>query len=547
MKHSATRILSLVIAALLVLSLAACGGKTTTQTDTPKTDAPKTDAPKTDAPATGGVNAVTEDNTKKDAGDRDLSLITLAMSNEPTTLDLQTISVGGNRHSSELIMSTLLKMSEDGKTLQPFAAESYEWVDESTLKLKIRKDVTSSTGEKFTANDALFVLQRGAECAALGNKYGYFDIANSYVEDDYTLVLKLPKPFANAPYLLTIGCFCMYTKADFEKVGQEAWSDHPIGIGPYTLESWNRGSDMTFVRRADWWYEEPATYEKLKMIFISDANSRSLAVQSGDVDMCDAVTYAIAKSAVEADSKISAWSKVTNRSIVFWFNCDRFDVKVRKALNLAVDKDALAATLTNGTGLGSTGWFHHNSPYYVPRDPSYDPEQAKALLAEAGCPNLEFTMEVLNGDQTYADTAQILQGMYEAIGVTMHIDMCDRGVFFPKVTSPESDYDCYLINCSGFVPDDGLSFFQGANIHGNGNNGNYVSARFDELYAASQAEFDDAKRGEIYKQIDELFNEEFPVCNLFEAEAQFLSTNGIRALESDSIGSMYLDHFRFAD
>ncbi len=549
MKKVSKRILALLLAALMALVIAGCGSSST---ETPSSNQPGSNQPSGTQSDTAkpsiAENTNTAENTTKDAGDRDLSLLTIASYTEPASLDLQSISVGGNRAIAHAIMSTLFKMSDDGKSLEPLAAKSYEWVDDLTLKINLRDDVTSSTGEKFTANDVMFVLRRGAACAALGNKYVYFDIDNSYAEDDYTVILKLPKPFANAPYLLTIGCFLMYTQKDFEAVGEENFAHAPIGIGPYVLDEWNLGSDIVCSRRNDWWGDELGTYEKIHWIFITDSNSRSLAIQSGDVDVAEQLSYAIAGSATSANSNIQSWFKSSLYSVAYWFNCDKkefSDARVRKALNLAVDKDALAKNLTDGTGKGSTGFFHSESPNYVQRGPSYDPAAAKALLEEAGYPNgFEFTLLIRNDDQTYTDTATILQAMYEQVGVTMKIETVDRGVFFPRLTS--GDFDAYLINCSGYVPDDILSFFIGANIHGNGNNGNYVNAKFDELYEASMCEFDDAKRAEIYRQIDELFYDDCPICNLFEKEQQYLSVNGIRMYEGDSIGNGQWSHVRFA-
>lgn len=539
MKKQFKKTLSLVLALLLLFALAGCGSKTNEPSantsgnsgnNVSDTQNPSADGPGTDNPGTGA--AKTSGNASPP-----MDTLRIASATEPVTMDLQSVSLGGNRNCAMAIFDTLVYMSEDGRGLKPGVAESWDWVDEVTLKLNLRKDVTSSVGSKFTANDALFVLRRGAGTPGLSNKYSYLDAVNSYAEDDYTLIIKLPKPFSNFPYLLTQGCFIMYCEADFNRVGAEAFAHDPIGIGAYVLDEWVTGSHFNVTKRSDYW-GVPGTFEHISWNFISDANSRALALQSGDVDLAEGLTVSIANT-INSINGLEAWERTALRSIMMFINCENpiFSNKlVRQALSIGIDKQALANVMTGGAKKASSGLFHHESPYWNGKEYVYDLSAALDLLSDAGyADGFSFKLTATN-DQSYIDLAEALQGELKKLNITTEIEILDGGTFFPTITA--GDFDIYLMHGSGFVPDDVLSFFDSANLNGGSNNCRYNNPEYDKLYYASQAELDDAKRASLYKQIDDLLMVDCPIVMLYEQEGFFGSIKGLRITENDSIGAV---------
>ncbi len=513
MKRLFKQTLSLLLALMFVLLLTACGGGKAEPA----------------APSQGSAPAAKE-------------VLTVAAGGEPASLDLQTSTIGAGKGVFFAVYDYLFSFNKDTMEIIPLLCESYEWVDSTTFKMKIREGVTSSAGTPFKASDVLFVLGRGAAFPGLGNKYSYLDVANSYTEGDYTVILKLPRPYANLPYLLSLSCFSMYCEADFNKLGADEFARKPVSVGPYVMTEWVAGDHITMERRDDYWGEK-GTFKTLVIRFISDVNSRVMALQSGDVDLAEAITYSQAQT-IAGTKGLKSITLSEYRIITITCNLNNEPLKndlVRQAINIGVDKAAIAQAITLGAGQAAEGLFASASPFC---DSSvvvkHDPEKAKELLAQAGYPDgFEFTLNVPTFDQIFSDVAQALQGELSKMGIKMTLNTLDPGAFFPALGAPETQ--AYILYNSGFVPEDALSLLDGANANGGTNNANYINPKFDELYYTSLAEHDYNKRIEYYKQMNELICADLPIISLIEANSMVacLDTLDISPRNYDTIGSCY--------
>jgi peptide/nickel transport system substrate-binding protein len=491
------RIVSLLLVAMMLFTLAACGGK--------KAETPANETPASETPA-----SETASNTDS---------ITMALAGEIPSLDVQNSSIGATGSTLiRAVYENLFLFNSKTMEIIPNLVESYEWVDELTFKMKLREDVTSSSGEKFTASDVLFVLGRGAACKELGNKYGYLDVANSYAEGDYVVYLKVPSPYVALPYLLSLSCFGMYCQKDYETVGADAWGRAPVGIGPYTIDEWVSGDHATLTLRDDYW-GEGYTFKHITVRFISDANARAMALQSKDVDLAENIPASMVDAIANTDGlRVEPQDK--NRVLEITPNMDKVEAfanpKVREAMNIGVDKESIAAAITMGTGKPANGLFCSKSPYWRPTDAStYDLERAKELMKEAGYENgFSFTLNVWNGYQDYLDLANALQAEYAKLNITMTINPMDAGGFYPSLT----DCEAYMINMVGFVPEDAMSLYDSAQADGGSNNTRYRSAEFDAAFYAAMGEQDEAKRLEYIYQASDCILKDTAILSYVEAE-----------------------------
>lgn len=514
------KILALVLALIMVTAAVGCGGSSSGANNATGNDTPAAAASSAPAAAASASSAAPAAETEPASGDA--SKLVLGLAGEVATLDVQNSGIAGTGATLiRAVFENLLYFNSETMEILPGLAEKWEWVgdDGLTLKLTIRDDVYSSAGTHFTADDALFVLQRGAACAELGNKYGYLDVANSYVEGN-DLYLKLPQPYANVTYLLSLTCFAMYCEEDFNSVGIDNWGRAPIGVGPYTIEEWVAGDHATLVKRDDYW-GEGYTFDTIECRFIADANSRSLALQSGDIDLAETIPVSMS-SAIEAVDGLTLVPKNENRMISLIPRetaVEAFaDARVRTAMNIGINKEALAAAVTLGTGKPGNALWPSSSPYYTDDvAPVYDFEKAQELMKEAGYENgFEFTVNVWNAYQDYIDLANALQGEFAKLNITMNINTLDAAGFFSTMALEETD--AYILNMVGFVAEDSLSLYDGAAAFGGSNNSNYINPEFDATFYEAMGELDDAKRMELYHKCNQIINEDAAIISVIEAE-----------------------------
>lgn len=502
---SARKLLALTLAVLMILTLAACGNE---QTD----EKGNSEAPRT---------------------------LTIGTGVEPDTLDPHATTYNYDGGIGTLIYDYLFQFDVNTQQAVPMIAKSFTWADPTTMDIEIRDDVYSSAGTHLTAKDVLFSFQRGADCAGLGNMFGFFDIANSEVTGDYSLRLKLYEPFSNAPYKLTLNCFAVYCEEDFKSVGEEGWAKQPIGTGPYKLESWANGDSAVVVKNDRFWGSSQH-FDSITFKYITDMNALMLALQSGDIDIADTLADNLEET-LNNTSGIKPYYVDTQQTDCVWFNTTKApfnDARVIRAMEYAIDKEAMLNTVYLGNYSAGDGFFSTSSIYYEdPENPvTLDVEKAKSLLAEAGYyDGFSFTV-IQYPNQSFADMLLIMQNNLKQIGITMNIDTLDFGLFFEKMFDSET-MEAYCVGLAGYVPDDGMSLMLAENFNA-GNASMYNNPEYEELYLRSKAEMDSAKRAELYKQINDILRENGPFIPLVSHAILNGIKEGLTGFNTTTIGDL---------
>lgn len=289
----------------------------------------------------------------------------------------------------QAVYDTILRAEPDG-TVVPGLATDWEW-DESntTLTLTLRDDVEFSDGSPLTADAAAEQILRYKEGTG-ENAATLTGVADATATDDQTLVVTLESP---DPAFLT------YLTQAAGLVGSEAMFDSPdaqttpIGTGPYELDVEDTvvGSTYVFTAKDDYWDPESVHYEKIVMTVFGDPTSLVNALKGGQLDGSAAQIPTIAPE-VEAAGYTTTLSEQGWTGFLLvdregTINPAMGDVRVRQAINYALDREGLVTALAGGYGTPTTQVFGAGSGAFDPaldeRYP-YDPEKAKELLAEAG-------------------------------------------------------------------------------------------------------------------------------------------------------------------
>jgi peptide/nickel transport system substrate-binding protein len=432
-------------------------------------------------------------------------------------------------------------------------AESIEWVDDTTLEVRLRQGVKFHDGVEMTADDAVFTFERiigenmieYPEPHSSPRKGLIAPLESVEKLDDYTLRMNFSGPWPVAMQMLVHQQ--IVPKHYLEEVGTEGFVANPIGTGPFKFVSAKGMDEIVMERFDDYWGGAPdlepvgpACVKTVVFRVIPEASTRVAALLAGEVDIIQAVPAELVDTLDQtpgvqiqgAPSTQPKWMEMNVHQPPF------DDVRVRQALNYAVDKDLLIEALYGGRGVALPGPL---SPYnnFVNQSLQpypYDPDKALELLAEAGWTDSDgdgildkdgqpfaFTMDTLAVQRTLAEaTADQLR----AIGLDASIRFWDNAVIQPMLLAGErmaflEDWGDSAFDPVGHFEAKWHTYAEGESA-GRGNYSTYSNERVDELIEQGETTPDIAERQAIYDEAQELVYEESPAIFLIlpdEAEA----------------------------
>lgn len=351
----------------------------------------------------------------------DADTLALAATLDNNSFDRAQLMIGNQLQFWSPVFDTLLVREANGELAPNLATEWSYNADASVLNLKLREGVSFTDGTPFNA-DAVKANIEYLKNGAGQNSFMAAPISQVEIISDYEVNLHLGEPDPSLLQNLAVVGGAMASPAT---LGVEGSANHPIGSGPYIFDAENSsiGRQYVYNRNADYWNAEAFPFERVTITPISDGVARLNALKSGQIDagMSDARAVADAQ----------ANGLTVNRIDVDWFGliiADRegkitpalADLRVRKALNMAFDAKSILEYVELGYGRLSDQIFPATSQAYVEElDEVYpfDPEAAKALLAEAGYPDgFVLFMPETNGFTAFHP---IIEKFLNDIGITV--------------------------------------------------------------------------------------------------------------------------------
>ena len=314
--------------------------------------------------------------------------ITVGMQLEPPNLDP---TAGAAAAIDEVVYANvfegLTRFGPDGSVL-PALAESWEIApDGLSWVFTLREGVTFHDGLPMTAEDVAFSFERAmAEDSTNAQKQLFEGINSVNVIDDRTVEIGLDTPKGALLWNLAWGDAVIVSPASAETNATE-----PVGTGPFRFERWVQGDQVELVRNDEYW-GEPAKLDGVTFKFISDPTAAFAAMMAGDIDAFPNFPAPENLAQFQADPRFSVIVGTTEGETILAMNNARppfDDVRVRRAVAHAIDRSAIidGAMFGYGTPIGSHFAPHHPAYEDLTGMSAYDPEQARALLAEAGFPD----------------------------------------------------------------------------------------------------------------------------------------------------------------
>ena len=412
------KFLSLAMAIVLAFSIVGCSNDPGESSESNSTDTPQ---------PTGQ-----ESNVNKGG------IMQMADSGEVNSLVWLNLSGYNDMIQSSMIYDYLLLLDVSGNVV-PNLCESFTAdADNLTYTLKLRKGILFQDLSPFNAEACKWNLDMYLE-QGVKNKAFLSNVESFEVVDEYTVAIHLTTWDTTIPIALCKEPGAMFSKQQWETYGAEYCEQHPIGTGPFILESWERDVNKTYVKFDQYWQGEP-NLDGIELTIYHDSLVAQAAIEMGDIDEMFISDFSMAKTLSSNGYNVVVGGQPTRITMLCFDETDEgdplSDLRVRQAISHAIDKQAIVDAIYLGYAQPTNQFAYPGSVYYsedvVGYD--YDLEKAKALLADAGYPDGFSTTLIARSDATLANVAAALQDQLSKIGVTVELDVVDGGAFSTLLT-----------------------------------------------------------------------------------------------------------------
>ncbi len=403
----------------------------------------------------------------------------------------------------------------------PQLALSHETsADGKEVTIKLRPNVKFHDGEPFDAEAAKFSLERHLTFPGSFRKPELASLDHVEVIDPLTIKLMLKSPFSPLIPQLTDRAGMMVSpkaaKAEGDKFGL-----HPVCAGPYKFVERVQQDRIVFEKFADYWNKDNVFIDRVVFLPIVDATVRLANLKSGGLDLMERVLATDIKD-VRADSrlKLSTAIELGYQGITLNIGKDKTkgplsqSAKVRQALDLSIDREAINQVVFNGEFIPGNQWVNPDHPYYQKAFPirARDVEKAKALLKQAGVtPPVSIDFMVPKGAETEA-VAQVVQSMAAEAGFDMKIRVTEFATSLKQAEAGE--YQAFLLNWSGRIDPDGNSYIF---LHTDGpqNYSVWSNAEADKALEGARLVTDMSQRKALYEKLTRLEMEDEAILYIF--------------------------------
>ena len=405
--------------------------------------------------------------------------------------------------------------------ITPMLATGWSWSDDGmALTMTLREGVTFHDGTPFNAEAVAYNINRSKTLEESRRKSEVASIESTTVVDDYTIQMNLSKPDATLIAQLADRAGMMVSPTAAAATGAE-FGLAPVCSGPFAFKERVQQDRIVLEKFPAYWNADAINFDSVTFLPIVDGTVRLANLRAGDIDMLERLS-ATDVASVKADAALGLEQAVSlgyQGITVNVNNGDRAntpfgkDSRVRRALSLAIDREAMNQVVFDGVMAPGNQAFPPNSPWYDAAFPvpARDVEAAKALLAEAGAEGITIEIQTSN-DPVNQQLMQVIQAMAAEAGITINIVSKEFTTQLSEQTA--GNYQGSQIGWSGRVDPDG-------NIHsfmtceGGLNDSKYCNPEVEALLNAARTSNDLAARKVSYDAASAILAEDMPIIYLY--------------------------------
>ena len=475
--------------------------------------------------------------------------------------------------SSRPIYSRLVEFERGTTNIIPGLAESYEVsADGLEYTFKLRQGVKFQTTDFFTptrdfnADDVVFTFERQLKKDhpwhqyTAGAAWEYFnsmsmpDLVKEIAKvDDYTVKFVLARPEAPMIANLAMDFASIMSKEYADKLQADGKMDQlnqqPLGTGPFQFVAYQKDAVIRFKAHPEFWNGKQPI-DDLVFAITTDASVRQQKLKAGE---CHVAPYPNPADieALKADANLVMMEQEGLNVGYLAYNAKQapFDnVNVRKALNMAINKEAILEAVYQGAGVVAknpippTMWSYNEEV----KDDPYDPEAAKKMLDEAGVKDLSLKIWAMPVQRPYNPNArrmaEMMQADFEKVGVKVEIVSFEWGEYLERSKAEDRD-GAVLLGWTGDNgdPDNFLAVLLGCDAVGNANRAQWCNEEFEGLIQKAKSLSNQEERAELYRQAQEVFKREAPWATIAHSVVFMPMSKKVKDYKMDPLGSHRFD------
>jgi peptide/nickel transport system substrate-binding protein len=461
----------------------------------------------------------------------------IGLGDDPDALDPTTSRFYTTRIVFAALCDKLFDIDEKANIIPQLAVGQETSADGKTMTIKLRSGVKFHDGEPFDAKAAKYSLDRHLNMKGSFRRPEIGVVETVEVVDPLTIKLNLKQPFSPLLSQLTDRAGMMVSPKAAEAAGDK-FSPHPVCAGPYKFVERVPQDKIVVEKFADYWDKDHVFIDKITYLPIVDSTVRLANLKSGGLEMMERLLATDIK-AVRDDPKLKLSKAVSLGWMGLLVNVDNGpkannplgkDPRVRRALELSLDREVINQVVYNGEFVAGNQWVNPQSPFYQEKFPipKRDVAKAKALLKEAGVATpLTVDFMVNNTSDTKA-VAEVIQAMAAEAGFDIKLRVVEAATALKA--AEDGDFQLYENTWSGRIdPDGNTVLYQmcGSPL----NTGHYCDKEVDELHAQARATNDLAARKAIYEKMTAKFLANGWIIYLYHPQYLIASTDRVEGFK----------------
>jgi peptide/nickel transport system substrate-binding protein len=454
------------------------------------------------------------------AGVHAQSTLRIGLAEDPDILDPTMARTYVGRIVFATFCDKLFDIDEKLNVVPQLALSNETSADGKEVTIKLRPGVKFHDGEPFNADAAKFSIERHLGMQGSFRKPELAAVDHVDAVDPLTIKLVLKAPFSPLIAQLTDRAGMMVSPKAAKEEGDK-FGLHPVCAGPYKFVERVQQDRIVFEKFADYWNKDNVSIDRVIFLPIVDATVRLANLKSGGLDLIERVLATDIK-AVQSDPKLelSTAIELGYQGVTINIGKDKAkgplsqSAKVRQALDLSIDREAINQVVFNGEFKPGNQWVNPDHPYYQKAFPvrARDVAKAKALLKEAGVSGpVSVDFMVPKGAETEA-VSQVIQSMAAETGFDMKIRVTEFATSLKQAEAGE--YQAYMLAWSGRIDPDGNSYVflkTGAPQ----NYSSWSNADADKALDDARLVTEQAKRKAIYENMTKVVLDEHPILYIF--------------------------------
>jgi peptide/nickel transport system substrate-binding protein len=455
-----------------------------------------------------------------EAGVHAQTTLRIGLAEDPDVLDPSVARTYVGRIVFASFCDKLFDIDEKLNIVPQLALSHETSADGKEMTIKLRPGVKFHDGEPFNAEAAKFSLDRHLTLPTSFRKPELATVDHVDVVDPLTIKIVLKTPFSPLIAQLTDRAGMMVSPKAAKEAGDK-FGLHPVCAGPYKFVERVQQDRIVFEKFADYWNKDNIFIDRVVFLPIVDATVRLANLKSGGLDLIERVLATDIKE-VRADPKLKLSTALELGYFGITINIANDKTKgalsqsekVRQALDLSIDREAINQVVFNGEFTPGNQWVSPEHPYYQKAFPvpKRDIAKAKALMKEAGVAlPVSVDFMVPKGAENEA-VAQVVQSMAAEAGFDLKIRVIEFATSFKQAQAGE--FQAFLIGWSGRIDPDGNSFVF---LHTKApqNDGGYSSPEADKALEDARLITDPAQRKAIYEKLTRVVLNDEPLIYLY--------------------------------